>query len=230
MASKRLRKPDPAVAMIARLDHITQLSGVRDVLRVLVEHFHSDGVILWEVAQGLQPLTGRRLFVQSQYFPDGLHPPFFDNPMTSISGRAILDGKAVHRKRGKQGWPEPIYHPDAMARLGIVAFATFPVRLRGVGAGPCDAALTFYSKTKPFSNAQLAALQQHTALFPTVYRSVLTKVSLNLLTVIHVKGGVKMDHRGGEKIDHFLGSWGFALRDLQGRLQRRTATRLAGRA
>jgi hypothetical protein len=44
-----------------------------------------------------------------------------------------------------------------------------------------------------------------------------------------VKGGVKMDHQGGDKVDHFLGSWGFALRDLRGRLQRRPATRFAGR-
>ena len=33
-----------------------------------------------------------------------------------------------------------------------------------------------------------------------------------------VKGGVKLDHWGGEKVDHFLGSWGFVLRDLRGRL------------
>jgi hypothetical protein len=45
-----------------------------------------------------------------------------------------------------------------------------------------------------------------------------------------VKGGVKIDHWGGEKTDHFLGSWGFALRDLRGRLERRPATRFARRA
>ena len=45
----------------------------------------------------------------------------------------------------------------------------------------------------------------------------------------HVKGGVKLDHWDGEKIDHFLGSWGFVLKDLRGRLERRPATRLAGR-
>ena len=44
-----------------------------------------------------------------------------------------------------------------------------------------------------------------------------------------VKGGVKLDHWGGEKVDHFLGSWGFVLRDLRGRLERRPATRFAGR-
>jgi hypothetical protein len=38
-----------------------------------------------------------------------------------------------------------------------------------------------------------------------------------------VKGGAKLDHRGGEKIDHFLGSWGFGLGDLRGRLERRPA-------
>jgi hypothetical protein len=44
-----------------------------------------------------------------------------------------------------------------------------------------------------------------------------------------VKGGVKLDHWGGEKVDHFLGSWGFVLRDLRGRLECRPATRFAGR-
>src|SRR5712692_3059668 len=38
-----------------------------------------------------------------------------------------------------------------------------------------------------------------------------------------VKGGVKLDHRGGRKIDQFTGGWGFALRDLRGRLERRPA-------
>ena len=38
-----------------------------------------------------------------------------------------------------------------------------------------------------------------------------------------VKGGAKLDHRGGEKVDHFLGSWGFGMRDLRGRLERRPA-------
>src|SRR5271170_4247914 len=33
-----------------------------------------------------------------------------------------------------------------------------------------------------------------------------------------VKGGVKLDHWGGEKVDHFVGSGCFALRDLRGRL------------
>src|ERR1700704_4764153 len=44
-----------------------------------------------------------------------------------------------------------------------------------------------------------------------------------------VKGGVKLDHRGGRKVDQFTGSWVFVLRDLRGRLERRPATRLAGR-
>ncbi len=45
-----------------------------------------------------------------------------------------------------------------------------------------------------------------------------------------VKGGVKPDHRGGEKVDQARGIWGFTLRDLRGRLERRPAARVAGRA
>jgi hypothetical protein len=48
--------------------------------------------------------------------------------------------------------------------------------------------------------------------------------------ILYVKGGVKLDHWGGEKVDHIVGSGGFALRDLRGRLERRPATRFAGRA
>ena len=44
-----------------------------------------------------------------------------------------------------------------------------------------------------------------------------------------VKGGVKLDHWGGEKVDHFAGGRGRGLKDLRGRLERRPATRLAGR-
>jgi hypothetical protein len=44
-----------------------------------------------------------------------------------------------------------------------------------------------------------------------------------------VKGGVKLDHQGGGKVDQYTGSWVFALRDLRGRLERRPATRSVGR-
>ena len=44
-----------------------------------------------------------------------------------------------------------------------------------------------------------------------------------------VKGGVKIDRWGVGKIDHLLGSLGFVFDDLRGRLERRPATRLAGR-
>ena len=42
--------------------------------------------------------------------------------------------------------------------------------------------------------------------------------------LVAVKGGVKLDHRGGGKVDQFTGGWGFGLRDLRGRLERRPAT------
>lgn len=48
-------------------------------------------------------------------------------------------------------------------------------------------------------------------------------------TPVTVKGGVKPDHWGGEKVDHFAGGRCFGLKDLRGRLERRPATRLAGR-
>ena len=44
-----------------------------------------------------------------------------------------------------------------------------------------------------------------------------------------VKGGVKLDQCGGEKVDHFTCREGFGLKDLRGRLERRPATRVAGR-
>ena len=43
-----------------------------------------------------------------------------------------------------------------------------------------------------------------------------------------VKGGVKLDHWGGEKLDHFTGGSGCGLKDLRGWLERRPATRFAG--
>ena len=39
-----------------------------------------------------------------------------------------------------------------------------------------------------------------------------------------VKGGMKLGHCGGEKLDHSIGSWGFRLIDLRRRLERRPAT------
>jgi hypothetical protein len=44
-----------------------------------------------------------------------------------------------------------------------------------------------------------------------------------------VKGGVKLDHWGGEKVDHFTGGRCLSFKDLRGRLERRPAARLAGR-
>ena len=39
-----------------------------------------------------------------------------------------------------------------------------------------------------------------------------------------VKGGVKLDHSGGEKVDQFRGGGSFDLRELRGRLERKPAT------
>ena len=47
-------------------------------------------------------------------------------------------------------------------------------------------------------------------------------------STLSVKGGVKLDHWGGEELDHFTGGSGCGLKDLRGRLERRPATRLAG--
>ena len=47
--------------------------------------------------------------------------------------------------------------------------------------------------------------------------------------VFNVKGGVKLDHGGGEKVDQSTGIWGCALKDLRGRLECRPAPRVAGR-
>ena len=45
------------------------------------------------------------------------------------------------------------------------------------------------------------------------------------LTLTLVKGGVKLDHWGGEKLDHFVGGSGCGLKDLRGRLERRRRPR-----
>jgi hypothetical protein len=58
---------------------------------------------------------------------------------------------------------------------------------------------------------------------------VLSKFPLAKFSAVVVKGGVKLDHLGGEKVDHFSGERGLGLRDLRGRLERRPATRFAGR-
>jgi len=46
--------------------------------------------------------------------------------------------------------------------------------------------------------------------------------------VKNVKGGVKLDHQGGAKPDHFGIVEGFGLLDLQGGLERRPAPPLGG--
>src|SRR6266852_3990821 len=46
---------------------------------------------------------------------------------------------------------------------------------------------------------------------------------------LRVKGGVKLDHWSGGKVDQSPGGGGLGLKDLRGRLERRPATRLAGR-
>ena len=45
----------------------------------------------------------------------------------------------------------------------------------------------------------------------------------------HVKGGVKLDQWGGEKVDQSTGWMGLSLKDLRGWRERRPANRLAGR-
>ena len=57
----------------------------------------------------------------------------------------------------------------------------------------------------------------------------ITTVGIAVVLAISVKGGVKLDQCGGEKVDHFTCREGFGLKDLRGRLERRPATRVAGR-
>ena len=51
------------------------------------------------------------------------------------------------------------------------------------------------------------------------------------LAALHlsVKGGVKLDQWGGEKVDQSTGWMGLSLKDLRGWRERRPANRLAGR-
>ncbi len=49
---------------------------------------------------------------------------------------------------------------------------------------------------------------------------------MDLIFPFDVKGGVKLDHYGGGKVDQHVGSWGFGLRDLRGRLERKPALQI----
>jgi hypothetical protein len=87
------------------------------------------------------------------------------------------------------------------------------------------------------SGTEYSTLSSTTAFFFPRFRRRSSKgyseIGKNVLlprgNAIGVKGGVKLDHPGGGKVDQFPGSCVLALKDLRGRLERRPATRVAGR-
>ena len=173
-----------AAKLILKLDSALELSAIRDILQTIAEHFGACGVLLWEVAPGIKPPEGRRLFVQGQYFEDNSAPPFFELPMDSISARAIQSGKIENHARRNGVWPVKVTYEEPLDRLGIVAFVTVPIQLRGGTRGTYDAALTFYRQSGPFLEEELEALAETGMLFPAIYRAVLNTVSLGLLTSV----------------------------------------------
>jgi signal transduction histidine kinase len=178
-----------AAKLILKLDAVSELAGIRDILQTLADHFGACGVLLWEVAPGIHPAEGRRLFVQGQYFEGDVPPPFFELPMDSISAQAIRSGKSVTYARHSGAWPVRVTFEEPLDRLKIVAFATIPIQLRGGTKGDRDAALTFYRKSGPFQEEEVADLEEAGRLFPAIYRAVLNTVSLRLLTSVqHILG------------------------------------------
>ena len=83
--------------------------------------------------------------------------------------------------------------------------------------------------TPPPAYAAASASYQRASVMQPFARDWLDIYGLVALRSWSVKGGVKLDQCGGVKIDHCVGSWGFGLRDLRGRLERRPAARRAGR-
>lgn len=178
-----------AAELIQKLDGAFELSGIREILRTMAEHFGACGVLLWEVAPGIKPLEGRRLFVQGQYFEGDPAPPFFELPMDSISAGAIRRGKIESHARLNGKWPVKVTLEEPLDQLKIVAFATVPIQLHGGTRGDYDAALTFYRQSGPFLEEEVDALAEAGSLFPAVYRAVLNTVSLRLLTQVqHISG------------------------------------------
>jgi signal transduction histidine kinase len=176
---------DLATALIRQLGHATKFSNLRDVLRLFLSHFDIYGVVLWELAHGVEPVSARRLFVQGACFRDQSQPAFYAIPMDSISGRAILEGKAVRHSRVESGnWPEPVSHPKALNRLRITSFMTVPLRLHGEARGTYDSALTFYRRSRSISEREFISIKRGAALFPMIYRAILTSVSSNLLMTV----------------------------------------------
>ena len=168
--------------LLRLLDSVNKISGIRDALKLIVDQIGACGVILWEVARGNEPLENRRLFVQSSYFNKDANAPFYELPMSAISGQAIRDGRAVKYARLSDGsWPVQVNHPDKLDALGITAFATAPAQLRGGPAGSWDSALTFYLPKGEFQEEQFEVVRRAADLFPFVYRSILSKVSFQLV-------------------------------------------------
>jgi len=170
--------------LIRAVDSVGELSGMRDILQAMARHFGACGALLWEVAPGLTPLDGRRLFVQGQWFQGESAPPFFELPMDSISAKAILSGQIANHARRNGVWPVRVTYEEPLDRLKIVAFVTIPMELRGGSKGVHDAALTFYRQSGPFEDEELEALREAGTLFPAIYRALLNTVSLRLLTSV----------------------------------------------
>ncbi len=126
----------------------TSFPGIRDVLRLCAESLEVDGCILWQIAQGNEPLSERRLIAAAQYFRGEPDPFWHYISMRYWTGRQVVRGLSSRIVRHDEiveamddgNEDDPDF--DLIQRFHIRSFATIPIHRRGKPWG----ALNLYTR------------------------------------------------------------------------------------
>jgi hypothetical protein len=162
----------------------TRLSGFSEMLRVVCDLTNADGCLLWQEVPGSDlaatPPKGE-LYILADWFRDGTHWSERNLSLDSLTGEAILENT-----------PEDVPDVRLEARLkehlgrffritGMLAFCAVPVVFLDGKRG----AVNVYRKSTKSFEPQFRLVQDLADLIPELYKSILNKVSLDLLSNVN---------------------------------------------
>jgi signal transduction histidine kinase len=177
-----------AASPAARLTKValeqTALSGFSEMLRVVGDLTNADCCLLWQEVPGsdltASPPRGE-LYILADWFRDGSSWSERNLSLDSVTGKAILrntpvDLPDVDREPVLGGHLARFFHIT-----GMRAFCAVPVAFLDGKRG----SINVYRKSTESFEPQFALVQELAELIPALYKSILNKVSLDLLSSVN---------------------------------------------
>lgn len=169
------------------------LSALIDILREIGQATDSFAVLLWELAQGVDPNSESRsgqLFVLADWIKTGERYASHMLSLDSLTGEAIL--KQSTQSCTQVTRDQRVFHgpPDFFGRYSVSSFVSIPVRL---GDSACGALSLYRNAPRPISSQELAVAEAFALVFPGIYEGLREKSGFRLLAQL---SGIIHKHEG----------------------------------